>query len=200
MRAVVDSRATLAVWKFASCDGCQLSLLDCESELLALAGVMNIAHFTEMSRATAAGPYDISLVEGSITTPDRDRRLCDERRRSGAAQFRTRRELRERRLRPPRVPVDAGRVDTDRGARARGLRIARLSGRPLAVARGARRDARRTASGHRGALGVPGVQVPLDGLCARASVRALPGPRHESRLRCPVSIARPWLLRLLRSE
>lgn len=27
------SAPTLAVWKFASCDGCQLSLLDCEDEL-----------------------------------------------------------------------------------------------------------------------------------------------------------------------
>ena len=62
-------RPTLAVWKFASCDGCQLSLLDCEDELLALAGEVTIAHFTEMSRATLDGPYDISLVEGSITTP-----------------------------------------------------------------------------------------------------------------------------------
>jgi len=71
MSAVVnDTRPTLAVWKFASCDGCQLSLLDCESELLALAGKVNIAHFTEMSKATIDGPYDISLVEGSITTPD----------------------------------------------------------------------------------------------------------------------------------
>jgi len=57
------------VWKFASCDGCQLSLLDCEDELLALAEAVHIAHFTEMSRATVAGPYDVSLVEGSITTP-----------------------------------------------------------------------------------------------------------------------------------
>ena len=60
---------TLAVWKFASCDGCQLSLLDCEDQLLALAGVVRIAHFTEMTRAEIAGPYDLSLVEGSITTP-----------------------------------------------------------------------------------------------------------------------------------
>lgn len=65
-----DSRPTLAVWKFASCDGCQLSLLDCEDELLALAGAVRIAHFTEMSRTSLPGPYDISLVEGSITTPD----------------------------------------------------------------------------------------------------------------------------------
>jgi sulfhydrogenase subunit delta len=58
----------LAVWKFASCDGCQLSLLDCEDELLALAGVIEIANFPEASKAVADGPYDLSLVEGSITT------------------------------------------------------------------------------------------------------------------------------------
>ena len=59
----------LAVWKFASCDGCQLSLLDCEDELLAVADQVEIAYFLEASRATVKGPYDLSLVEGSITTP-----------------------------------------------------------------------------------------------------------------------------------
>ncbi len=58
----------LAVWKFSSCDGCQLSLLDCEEELLQLAGAVQIAHFLEASRATRPGPYDLSLVEGSIST------------------------------------------------------------------------------------------------------------------------------------
>jgi coenzyme F420-reducing hydrogenase gamma subunit len=70
-----DPRHTLAVWKFASCDGCQLSLLDCEDELLTLAGAVRIAHFTEMSRAVVSGPYDLSLVEGSITTPEDARRI-----------------------------------------------------------------------------------------------------------------------------
>jgi sulfhydrogenase subunit delta len=60
---------SLAVWKFASCDGCQLTLLDCEDELLGLADTVRIAHFLEASSATVAGPYDVSLVEGSITTP-----------------------------------------------------------------------------------------------------------------------------------
>ena len=60
----------LAVWKFASCDGCQLSLLDCEDELLAIAGRIQIAYFPEASRAVVKGPYDLSLVEGSITTAD----------------------------------------------------------------------------------------------------------------------------------
>jgi coenzyme F420-reducing hydrogenase gamma subunit len=62
-------RPRLAVWKFASCDGCQLSLLDCEDELLALAGQLDIAYFAEASRRMVRGPYDLSLVEGSITTP-----------------------------------------------------------------------------------------------------------------------------------
>jgi len=60
----------MAVWKFASCDGCQLSLLNCEDDLLALAGEVEIAYFLEASRARVRGPYDLSLVEGSITTPD----------------------------------------------------------------------------------------------------------------------------------
>jgi coenzyme F420-reducing hydrogenase gamma subunit len=59
----------LAVFKFASCDGCQLSLLDCEDELLAVAGLVEIANFAEASRAVVKGPYDVTLVEGSITTP-----------------------------------------------------------------------------------------------------------------------------------
>ncbi len=72
----------LAVWKFASCDGCQLSLLDCEDELLAIADGVAIAYFPEATRATLPGPYDISLVEGSITTPDDAERIHSIRRRS----------------------------------------------------------------------------------------------------------------------
>ena len=65
-----DGRPTLAVWKFASCDGCQLSLLDCEDELLAIGESLRIASFPEASSAIVEGPYDLSLVEGSVTTPD----------------------------------------------------------------------------------------------------------------------------------
>lgn len=63
-----DRKPKLAVWKFASCDGCQLSILNCEEELLAIAAEVEIAHFLEASRASVRGPYDLSLVEGSITT------------------------------------------------------------------------------------------------------------------------------------
>jgi sulfhydrogenase subunit delta len=70
----------LAVWKFASCDGCQLSLLDCEDELLALVGELDIAHFLEASSAVAGGPYDLSLVEGSVTTAHDAERIREVRR------------------------------------------------------------------------------------------------------------------------
>ena len=62
------TKPTLAVWKFASCDGCQLTLLDCEDELLDVADRIEIAYFLEASSAPVSGPYDLSLVEGSITT------------------------------------------------------------------------------------------------------------------------------------
>ncbi|MEV6020186.1 oxidoreductase [Streptomyces sp. NPDC051997] len=80
-----DTRPTLAVWKFASCDGCQLTLLDCEDELLALTDRVRIDHFLEMSpvegvdgnraRLEGRGPYDLSLVEGSITTAEDAERI-----------------------------------------------------------------------------------------------------------------------------
>jgi sulfhydrogenase subunit delta len=62
------AKKTLAVWKFASCDGCQLTLLDCEDELLAVADAVTIAEFAEATTSRIDGPYDVSLVEGSITT------------------------------------------------------------------------------------------------------------------------------------
>jgi coenzyme F420-reducing hydrogenase gamma subunit len=68
-RPTVSAKPKLAVWKFASCDGCQLSILDLEDELLALAGAVEIADFREATSAVEEGPYDLSLVEGSITTP-----------------------------------------------------------------------------------------------------------------------------------
>ncbi|MFA6279903.1 MAG: hypothetical protein WC612_03805 [Bdellovibrionales bacterium] len=62
------AKPKVAVWKFASCDGCQLSLLACEDELLDVVGEIEIAYFLEATTAKIDGPYDISLVEGSITT------------------------------------------------------------------------------------------------------------------------------------
>jgi len=75
-------KPTLAVWKFASCDGCQLSLLDCEDELLLLADRVRIAYFLEASSASVEGSYDVSIVEGSITTAHDAERIHEVRRRS----------------------------------------------------------------------------------------------------------------------
>ena len=76
------ARPKLAVWKFSSCDGCQLTLLDCEDELLAVASAVDIAYFPEASRRYGKGPYDISLVEGSVTTPEEAERIHQVRRAS----------------------------------------------------------------------------------------------------------------------
>jgi coenzyme F420-reducing hydrogenase gamma subunit len=62
------ARPRLAVFKFASCDGCQLQVLNLEQQLLDLADRFEIAHFLEASSRVEPGPYDVALVEGSITT------------------------------------------------------------------------------------------------------------------------------------
>jgi len=77
-----ERKPKLAIWKFSSCDGCQLSLLDCEDELLAVADNIEIANFPEASRQVVKGPYDLSLVEGSITTPHDAERIHQVRRSS----------------------------------------------------------------------------------------------------------------------
>ncbi|MBF0355381.1 MAG: oxidoreductase [Alphaproteobacteria bacterium] len=63
------AKPRLGVFKFSSCDGCQLSLLDCELELLAVTDAVEIAYFLEATRKDMKGPFDVVLVEGSITTP-----------------------------------------------------------------------------------------------------------------------------------
>lgn len=64
------ARPRLAVFKFSSCDGCQLALLNLEDELLSLAGEVEIAYFLEARSQILPGPYDVTLVEGSITTAE----------------------------------------------------------------------------------------------------------------------------------
>ena len=76
----MSDKPRLAVFKFASCDGCQLSLLDAEDHLLAVAEAVEIANFAEASRDITPGPYDVSLVEGSITTPHDAERIREVRR------------------------------------------------------------------------------------------------------------------------
>ena len=76
------SKPKVAVYKFSSCDGCQLSILNLEDELLDLVGAVEIAYFLEARRATLPGPYDVALVEGSVTTPHEAERIQEIRRQS----------------------------------------------------------------------------------------------------------------------
>lgn len=69
------TKPRLAVFKFASCDGCQLQLLSCEDELLMIAEEVDIVHFLEASSHFEPGPYDVALVEGSVTTHEDKMRI-----------------------------------------------------------------------------------------------------------------------------
>ncbi len=77
MTTPTKRRPTIAVWKFASCDGCQLTLLDCEDEFLTIVGAVDIAYFPEATRSMRDGPYDLSIVEGSITNSHDAERIHD---------------------------------------------------------------------------------------------------------------------------
>ncbi len=77
-----SAKPRLGVFKFASCDGCQLSLLDCEDELLAVADAVEIAYFLEASRRPLEGEFDLALVEGSISAPEQLEKIRDVRKRS----------------------------------------------------------------------------------------------------------------------
>ncbi len=74
-------RPRLAVFKFASCDGCQVSILNLEDQILEIAERFDVAHFLEASSRVEEGPYDVALVEGSVTTAhdaERIRRIREE--------------------------------------------------------------------------------------------------------------------------
>jgi sulfhydrogenase subunit delta len=71
------------VWKFASCDGCQLSLLDCEDELLPLAAELDVAYFLEAGKSDVRDHYDVSIIEGSVTTAHDAERIREIRAHSG---------------------------------------------------------------------------------------------------------------------
>ncbi len=77
---MAQPRPSVAVYKFSSCDGCQLSLLNMEDELLDLAKAVDIALFLEATRTARPGPYDIAIVEGSISTEHEIERILEIRR------------------------------------------------------------------------------------------------------------------------
>jgi sulfhydrogenase subunit delta len=80
--APVAARPRVGVVKFASCDGCQLTLLDLEDELLSVVDHFDIVDFPEATSARSAGPYDVLFVEGSVSEPAHLERIVELRRRT----------------------------------------------------------------------------------------------------------------------
>ena len=71
----VRTRPRVGVVKLTSCDGCQLTLLDLEDELLAIVERFDIVDFPEATSVRSDGPYDVLFVEGSISAPEQVERL-----------------------------------------------------------------------------------------------------------------------------
>jgi coenzyme F420-reducing hydrogenase gamma subunit len=69
-RSTAARRPRVGVVKFASCDGCQLTILDVEDHLLEIAERFEIVEFAEATSRRSSGPFDVLLVEGSISTPE----------------------------------------------------------------------------------------------------------------------------------
>ncbi len=210
------SNPTLGVWKFASCDGCQLSLLDCEDELLAVAGQIDIAYFPEASSGMVEGPYDVSLVEGSdhhaarprtdpgdpseLGRAHHDRSVRHLRRHPGAPQRGRRQRVHGHRLRPPRVHLDPRHLDPDQRPRRGRLRAPRLPDRPWAAGRDHLGPPGRPAASHSHHQRLRPVQGPREPLHHGRPRDPVPRTRDPRRLQRPVSVVQPRLLRLLRSD
>ena len=137
----------LAVFKFSSCDGCQLQLLNLEDDLLDLVGAVDIAYFLEARRRVLPPPYDIGLVEGSVSTPEEEERIQQVRRdcklprrhrglrhlgrNPGPANWASVDEFTRCVYRQARIHLHAGDRHADCRPRVRRFRAARLPGEPL---------------------------------------------------------------------
>ncbi len=212
--AHASGKPKLAVFKFSSCDGCQLQLLNLEDALLDLVGAVEIAYFLEARRRELPPPYDIGLVEGSISTPEEEDRIQHVRRdckyliaigacaTSGGIQalrnWANVDEFAALCLPQPRASQHAGDGHADRRPRVRRLRTPRLPGEPASVAGVGLRAVGGPQAEHPHAQPVHRVQAARIAVRAGDRRPALPGADHANRLRRAVSGLRPRLLRLFR--
>ena len=213
---VGDRRPTLAVWKFASCDGCQLSLLDCEDELLALGRRRSHRPFHRDVAAPRSRDRTTSRsVEGSITTPDDARRIQEVRESSrrlvtigacataggiqGLRNFAASGDYAADRLRPSRVHLS---LDTSTPISAHVEVDFELHGCPI--------DRHQLLEVLTASLAGRRPVIPGHSVCQECKGRGtvcllvsqedrLPRPGHPDRLRRPVPGRRPGMLRLLRA-
>lgn len=65
----VNGKIHLAIFKLSSCSGCQQQLIDLGEDLLTIIEKIEVAYFLEASSKTNSGPYDVAIIEGSISAP-----------------------------------------------------------------------------------------------------------------------------------
>ena len=209
-------KPTLAVFKFASCDGCQLSLLDAEDELLAVAEAIDIANFPEASREVRAGPLRRDAGRG--LDHDRTRRSSASARSArsrsswstigacatagGIQALRNWKDVRRvhlARVRQPGVHRHAGPVDADVGPRPGRLRAAGLPDHQGAAARGGRPPSSKAGAptSRRTACACECKQRGNDLRHGRGR-HAVPRPGHPSRVWSDLPGLQPGVLRVLR--
>ncbi len=210
------AKRTLAVWKFASCDGCQLSVLDLEDELLSLADHLEIAYFLEASSATVEGPYDVSLVEGSITTAHDAERIRAVRVNSqalitigacatagGIQALRNFADVEEFTRVVYASPDYISTLATSTPISAHVNVDFELNGCPInkrPTARGDQRPSEPSPAACARAQRLRRVQASRNRLCDGRPRHGLPRTGHARRLRRDLSGVQPWLLRLLRTN
>jgi Ni,Fe-hydrogenase III small subunit len=209
-----NAKPRVAVFKMASCDGCQLQLLDAEEALLEIAGAIDIVNFAEASSDMRPGPYDVTLVEGSVSTPEQIQQIGDIRLASsvlitigacataGGVQALRNATGRHDEFIGPSTPrrssstlephpiADYVPVDLELG----------LPDRPWRAAHDDHRAAPRRDAADLDVPGLRGVQAPRLRVRGGGEGRAVPGPGDAHGLRRAVPRLRTRVLRVLRSR
>ena len=66
----MTKKPTIGIFKFTGCAGCQLELLHLEDVFINLLDIVDITYWVMVKRENIEGPWDISFVEGGVSTPE----------------------------------------------------------------------------------------------------------------------------------
>ena len=195
------------------------ALLDCEDELLALAGEVEIAYFLEATQRDGRRARTTCRSSRARSPPPQDaERIREVRARSRGAlvtigacataggiqalrNFADVDDFIVGRLRHARVHLDARHLDADLRPRPGRLRAARLPDRQAPAARGDQRLPQRAQAGDRRRTASASSASARGNVCVMVA-HGTPclGPGDPRRLRRAVPVLRPRLLRLLRPD
>jgi coenzyme F420-reducing hydrogenase gamma subunit len=79
---LIKKKPQIAIHKFTGCAGCQLEFLHLEESFIKLLDLFDISYWVMVKRHNSEGPWDISLVEGGISTPEEIREIKEIRKKS----------------------------------------------------------------------------------------------------------------------